>query len=146
MKKANIGFYLQTVNDVVTDSEKVGEKMNPSYELIRQAIDTDKLNDLTVDELRDTVALFTEGTNEYREMDKSLKSLKAPVRVIGIHKKLEKAFTDYVAGCQEMIDSINAESGTVDVDKFNTSEIRQDEATDTISFCIQRMTTIVMNR
>jgi len=32
LKKPNLGFYVQKINDVVTPSENVGEEMNPSYE------------------------------------------------------------------------------------------------------------------
>lgn len=146
MKKPNIGQYLQVINAVVTESEKIGEKMNPSYEIIRKAIDEDNLSDLTVDQLTEIKNEFSTGTEEYRVMENSLTHLKAPVRVLGIHKKLEKAFKDYVEGCQEMIDSIDAEHAKVDSEAFNVSEIKQDESTDSISFCIQRITQIIMNK
>lgn len=137
---------MQVINAVVTESENVGEKMNPSYEIVRNAIDEDKLSDLTVEQLTEIKNQFSTGTEEYRVMENSLLHLKAPVKVLGIHKKLEKAFKDYVEGCQEMIDSIDAEHATVDVEAFNTSEVKQDEATDSISFCIQRITQIIMNK
>lgn len=137
---------MQVINAVVTESENVGEKMNPSYEIVRNAIDADKLSDLTVEQLTEIKNKFSTGTEEYRVMENSLLHLKAPVKVLGIHKKLEKAFKDYVEGCQEMIDSIDAEHATVDVEAFNTSEVKQDEATDSISFCIQRITQIIMNK
>ena len=146
MKKPNIGQYLQVINKIVTDSEQVGEKMNPSYEIVRTAIDEDKLSDLTTEQLTEIKNIFTSGTEEYRVMENVLIHLKSPVKVLGIHKKLEKAFKDYVEGCQEMIDSIDAENAKVDVEAFNTSESKQDTATDSISFCIQRITQIIMNK
>ena len=30
-------FYVQTINDLVKETEKIGETMNPNYEEIRQA-------------------------------------------------------------------------------------------------------------
>ena len=146
MKKPNLGFYVQKINDVVTTSENVGEEMNPSYEKVRTAIDNDKLSDLTTDELKEVKELFLSGTNKYRELLAEITSLKAPAKVIGIHKKLEKSFTEYVEGCQEMVDSIDAEAASVNVELFNTSETKQDEATDTISFCIQRVTQLVLGK
>ncbi|MGX4686431.1 hypothetical protein JNUCC83_05955 [Vagococcus sp. JNUCC 83] len=146
MKKPNIGQYLQVINAIVTESEKVGEQMNPSYEIVRKAIDEDKLSNLSVEQLTEIKNQFSTGTEEYRVMENSLLHLKAPVKVLGIHKKLEKAFKDYVEGCQEMVDSIDAEHAKVEVEAFNTSEIKQDEATDSISFCIQRITQIIMNK
>lgn len=146
LKKPNIGQYLQVINAIVTESEKVGEKMNPSYEIIRTAIDEGKLSDLTVEQLTDIKSHFSEGTEEYRVMENTLIHLKAPVRVLGIHKKLEKAFKEYVEGCQEMIDSIDAENARVDSEAFDVSEVKQDAATDGISFCIQRITQIILNK
>ncbi|MEG0254391.1 hypothetical protein [Vagococcus sp.] len=146
MKKPNLGYYIQKINDIVTASEEVGEEMNPSYEVVREAIDANKVADLTEEQLKSTHELFTNGTTKYREMLGEIKGLNAPIKVMGIHKKLEKAFESYVEGCQEMIDSINLEAVSVDADKFNASEAKQDEATDNISFCIQRVTQLVMGR
>ena len=95
LKKPNIGQYLQVINAIVTESEKVGEKMNPSYEIIRTAIDEGNLSDLTVEQLTDIKSRFSEGTEEYRVMENTLSHLKAPVRVLGIHKKLEKALDQF---------------------------------------------------
>ena len=146
MKKPNIGHYLKVINTIVTDSEKVGEEMNPSYEIVRHAIDDGKVSDLTVEQLTEIKNQFSTGTEHYRVMENALTQLKAPVKVLGIHKKLEKAFNDYVEGCQEMVDSIDAEHGKVDSEAFDLSEAKQDAATDGISFCIQRITQIIMNK
>lgn len=146
MKKPNLGFYIQKINDVVTASEQVGEEMNPSYEVIRQAIDTNKVSDLSTEELEKTQELFLSGTNKYRELLTQIQSLKAPAKVIGIHKKLEKSFILYVEGCQEMVDSINVSENTVNEELFNASEAKQDEATDSISFCIHRVTQLVLGK
>lgn len=146
MKKANVGFYIQKINDIVTDSEKVGETMHPSYESIRQAIDNGTLGELTEESLSETQTLFSNGTEKYRTMKQELDALKAPVKVIGVHKKLQKAFENYVDGCQEMVESIVPAEANVNVDAFNDSEAKQDSATDEISFCIQRITQLVMGR
>lgn len=146
MKKPNLSFYIQKINDVVTESEQVGEEMNPSYETIRKAIDSDSVSDLSAEELKHTQELFLSGTDKYRELLTQIKSLKAPAKVIGIHKKLEKSFILYVEGCQEMVDSINVEEKSVNKELFNASETKQDEATDSISFCIQRVTQLVLGK
>ncbi len=146
MKKANLGYYIQKINDIVTASEEIGEEMNPSYEIIREAIDNDKVSGITAEQLKSTHELFLNGTNKYRGLLAEIKSLKAPVKVMGVHKKLEKAFESYVDGCQEMIDSINLDKASVDASKFDLSEQKQDEATDNISFCIQRVTQLVMGK
>ncbi len=146
MKKANLGFYIQKINDIVTTSEDIGEEMNPSYEVIRTAIDSDKLADVSAEELKATHELFSNGTEKYRGLLAEIKGLKAPAKVMGIHKKLEKSFTAYVEGCQAMVDSIDLDNNTVNQELFNTAETNQDAATDEISFCIQRVTQLVMGK
>ena len=64
---------------------------------------------------------------------------------MGIHKNFEKAYLSYVAGCEEMIQSINLESG-VDEDLFNTSEAKQDQATDQLTAAIQKMTNLLLKK
>lgn len=131
---------------MVTDSEQVGETMHPSFEIVRTAIDNNEVDQLTVEELTTIKNLFSTGTGTYKVISGNITALKPPVKVLGIHKKLDKAFIDYVASCQKMVESIKAEEGTVDVDMFNESEKEQDAATDAISFSIQRITELIMKR
>ncbi|WP_368251466.1 hypothetical protein [Enterococcus sp. 2201sp1_2201st1_B8_2201SCRN_220225] len=142
--KPNIGFYVQKINDIVKDTEAIGEKMNPNYEVIRQAIDEDKLATLTPENLAETREIFEAGTGKYREMLSTIGGLRPPAKVLGIHKKFERAYENYVAGCEEMIASIKEDQ--VDVPAFNAAESKQDEATEVISFSIQRMTNLLLGR
>ena len=144
--KANLGFYIQKINDIVKETETVGETMNPHFEEVRTALDDKKAADLTKEQLATVKEQFTVGTEKYREMSEAIAKLKAPVRVIGIHKKMEKAYSEYVASCDLMVQSIDAESGTINEEQFNQSEEEQDETTDTIAFCIQRMTSLLMKK
>lgn len=141
--KPNTGFYVQKINDIVKETEAIGEKMNSNYETIRQAIDEDKLADLTPESLQATTAIFEEGTAKYQAMLTEISQLRPPAKVLGIHKKFEKAYENYVAGCEEMIASIQE---TVDVPAFDAAEAKQDAATDVISFSIQRMTNLLLGR
>lgn len=140
--RPNLGFYVQTINDIVQNTETIGEKMNPNYEKIRAAIDDEKINELSAEEIKETAELFTEGTEKYKEMLQQISRLRPPAKVMGIHKKFERSYMKYVAGCEEMIASLNAEG--VDVVAFDASEQKQDEATDEISFSIQRMTNLLL--
>ena len=47
----------------------------------------------------------------------------------------------YVAGCDEMILSLD---NKIDQEAFDAAEAKQDEATDEISFAIQRMTALLL--
>lgn len=141
--KPNLGYYVQKINDIVKNTEAIGEEMNPCYEEIRQAIDKEDVASIS-DERRDAiVSLFKEGTNQYVAMQQTVRTLRPPAHVMGIHKKFERSYNDYVQGCEEMIASL--ENG-IDVAAFDAAEQKQDEATDAISFSIQRMTSLLLKK
>lgn len=141
--KPNLGFYVQNINTLVEKTEQIGEGMHPYYEDIRKAIDEDKLADLTSERLAEIHEIFAKGTAEYQAMFAQITTLRPPAKVMGIHKKFERAYKDYVAGCEEMV---AATQNNVAVEEFNHAEEVQDQATDTISFCIQRMTNLLLNK
>ena len=122
----NIGYYVQSIDQIVKETEAIGEGMHPKYEVIRNAIDEGKTSELDKSTLEEIILLFEEGTKKYRAM-------------------LEKAYLSYVAGCEEMIQSIDLESG-VDEDLFNTSEAKQDQATDQLTAAIQKMTNLLLKK
>ncbi|KAF1292646.1 hypothetical protein [Candidatus Enterococcus leclercqii] len=142
--RPNLGYYVQTINDIVQDTEKIGETMNPDYEVIRQAINDDKLSEITPEKMATTIESFQAGTAKYKTMLEKIGSLRPPAKVMGIHKKFERSYQKYVAGCEEMILSLQGDA--IDVALFDSSEKKQDEATDEISFSIQRMTKLLMGR
>lgn len=141
--KPNLGFYVQNINTIVEKTEQIGEGMHPYYEDIRKAIDEDTLADLTAERLTEIREIFAKGTAEYQAMFAQITALRPPAKVMGIHKKFERAYKDYVAGCEEMVAAIQDQ---VAVEAFNHAEEVQDQATDTISFCIQRMTNLLLNK
>lgn len=143
--RPDLGFYVQTINKIVTDTEEIGEKMNPSYEEIRSAIDEGKTAELAPEKLAEIAGKFQKGTDQYAAMLKQVSGLRPPAKVMGIHKKFERSYMKYVAGCQEMIDSLQTENG-LDVAAFDASEQKQDDATEEISFSIQRMTSLLLKK
>ena len=70
--RPNLGFYVQTINDIVKTTEDIGEVMNPYYEEVRQAIDKNKVNDLTAERIAEIQAKFKEGTEKYELMLKKV--------------------------------------------------------------------------
>ncbi|EAA0289481.1 hypothetical protein B5H26_15270, partial [Listeria monocytogenes] len=99
--RPNLGFYVQTINDLVKETEAIGEKMNPNYEEIRKAIDEKKEAEVTPERLAEITRIFKEGTDKYRLMLEKISKLRPPANVMGIHKKFERAYMKYVAGCDE---------------------------------------------
>lgn len=142
--RPNLGFYIQNINKIVQDTEEIGEGLNPKYEEIRQAIDNDTLSELTADKLTAIIESFEKGTEKYQAMLQQISKLRPPAQVLGIHKKFERSYTNYVKGCEEMISSLA--NNQVDVEAFNAAEAIQDEATDGISFSIQRLTSALLKR
>lgn len=127
------------------ETENIGKQMNPYYEEIRQAIDQETYNDLSIERLTEVKDMFEQGTEKYQQMLKNIMQLRAPANVLGIHKKLERSYKEYVLGCQEMVDAIQIETG-IDVDLFDASEKKQDQATDDISFSITRMSNLLLKK
>lgn len=63
---------------------------------------------------------------------------------MGIHKKFERSYLNYVAGCEEMLQSIRSEE--IDKAAFDAAEEKQDISTDEIAFSIQRMTNLLLKK
>ncbi|MFQ9321286.1 MAG: hypothetical protein ACLR3E_04445 [Enterococcus durans] len=141
----NMGYYVQAVDRMVKETEEIGETMHPKYQVIREAIDQNKTADLSSEELTEISGLFKEGTKKYQLILKKISQLRPPAKVMGIHKNFEKAYISYVAGCEEMIQSITTKDG-VDVALFNASEEKQDKATENISSAIQKMTNLLLKK
>ncbi|MBP1047577.1 hypothetical protein I6N96_14920 [Enterococcus sp. BWM-S5] len=143
--KQNFGYYIQAVNDIVQDTEKIGESMNSYYEELRTAIDENKVAELSPEKIAEIQTVFEGGTEKYQLIMKKIEQLRPPVKVIGIHKKLERSYIEYIAGCKEMTLSLDPEKG-IDTALFNSSEEKQDKATDDISFCITKMSNTLMKK
>lgn len=141
-QKANLGFYVQTINDIVKDTEEIGSNMHGSYEEVRTAIDEGKTAEFEINRLSEIHRLFSEGTDAYRLMLEKISKLRPPAKVLGIHKKLERSYMEYVAGCDEMVLSIA--DGNIDSKTFDAAEKKQDKATEDITFCIQKMTKMLL--
>ena len=72
----NIGYYVQSIDQIVKETEAIGEGMHPKYEVIRNAIDEGKTSELDRSTLEETVQLFEEGTKKYRAMLKKVSTLR----------------------------------------------------------------------
>lgn len=66
--RPNLGYYVQSIDNIVKETEAIGEEMNPSYENIRKAINEEKVSELSTKMLAETHDLFEKGTAKYRDM------------------------------------------------------------------------------
>ncbi|MGX6961705.1 hypothetical protein [Vagococcus xieshaowenii] len=144
MKQTNVGFYAQTINKVVEITEQTGEAMNPFFETVRQAIDNGTVSELTETQYKEIKEAFGTGLDNYKKLSTMLTGQKAPIKVVGIHKKFEKTYADYITSCQAMIDSLGDTPADLDVEKFNHSEEQQDDVTETLAFCVQRLSNLLL--
>ena len=80
----NIGYYVQSIDQIVKETEAIGEGMHPKYEVIRNAIDEGKTSELDRSILEETVQLFEEGT---KKIGQCLKKA-----VHGAHQQKQWAF------------------------------------------------------
>lgn len=139
--RPNTGFYAREINEIVQNTEKMGERLHPSYEEVRTALDEKQVAAFDQERLTEIHELFKEGTEFYRLNLEKISMLKPPAKVMGNHKSFEKAYTQYVAGCQEMTDSLLPK---VDETAFDAAEKKQDAATDTIYKTIQKITNLLL--
>lgn len=130
--------YGNTVNDTVQKTQEVQEKMNPQFEIIKEALDNGKLKDMASSEYLEIQGDFQTGTDEYKKLAQVMHDAKAPARLMGTHHNLAKAYDEYAQSCQDMVDSMK-DNRDVDVDAFTEAEAKQEEATDKISKYIQKI-------
>ncbi|MBW1606018.1 hypothetical protein [Lactobacillus sp. Sy-1] len=125
MKGAKMSNYAPTVSQLITETDKTGEKLSKYYEPLKKALDKDDLSKIN---LAETKEKFQNGTTFYKETLRKLKVLGVPARIIGKHKLLVGAYSDYADACQEMVDSINPDDNTVDKGAFKDSEDAQSDS------------------
>lgn len=144
MKPKTMASYLPALSKVIEDTEKTGSDMNPDFEKLRQAIDDNAVADLGTATLAATKATFQKGTDTYTENLNRLQQASVPVRILGRHKQLVAAYRNYSQACQAMVDSIDPENQTVDVETFNDSEHEQENMMEKITSAAQRIMSMVM--
>ncbi|KRM45219.1 hypothetical protein FEZ41_12845 [Lentilactobacillus parafarraginis] len=126
MKPQDLQRYAKIVSDVIEATQTNGEDLNADYETLRKAIDSDQVSDLSSDQLTKIKAHFQSGTDKYNDNVNQLQQAPVPVKVLGKHKMLVRAYEDYAAACQAMTDSIDPAKQVVAVDAFNQAEKDQE--------------------
>lgn len=133
----NLAYYLQHLNHFVEETEKIGENMHGDYEKLRKAIDENKIDELSKEELSRIHEIFENGVQAYEALVPQLAQLRPPAKAMGVHKRLEKTFQKYIADCQEMVEAVKDK---LDIERFNASEAAQDKSSEELAFCIQKIT------
>ncbi len=128
-KMAQYGY---TIDAVMTRTDELQDALNPMFLELRAAIDDDKVAAIDAAHYADIREQFATGTAEYKQLLTKFEAVQVPARFIGNHKMLTKAFAEFVAGCQQMTDSLK-EDQTIDAAAFKASEQVQDDESEKIS-------------
>lgn len=122
MKPQDLRRYAKIVSDIIDSTQSNGEDLNADYEVLRKSIDDKTVSDLGSDRLTQIKTHFQSGTDKYQDNVNKLEQAPVPVKILGKHKILVRAYADYANACQDMTDSLNPEDASIDAKKFNRSE------------------------
>lgn len=61
-------YYAKTINDVMDGITSIQEKMDPDYQLVRNAIDENAVDKIAEEKYFSIIENFTKGTNGYRDL------------------------------------------------------------------------------
>jgi polar amino acid transport system substrate-binding protein len=126
LKPQDLRRYAKIVSDIIDSTQSNGEDLNADYEVLRKSIDDKTVSDLGSDRLTQIKTHFQSGTDKYQDNVNKLEQAPVPVKILGKHKILVRAYADYADACQDMTDSLNPEDASIDAEKFNRSEKDQE--------------------
>ncbi|WP_288528810.1 hypothetical protein [uncultured Secundilactobacillus sp.] len=144
MKQNDMNHYLPKLTEVIQKTEDTGGEMNTDFEKLRTAIDNDAVAALGQATLTEIKTTFQRGTDVYLSNLNELQQAPVPVRLLGRHKQLVAAYRNYQQACQAMVDAIDADGVSVNVDVFNESEREQENMMTKVTSTTQRITATVM--
>ncbi|WP_461213402.1 hypothetical protein [Lacticaseibacillus sp. GG6-2] len=131
--------YAQLINQVVTDTEAEQDKMSPKFEELKKALLDGSMADFDGADYTAIKTLFADGTTHYQQMLTQLQKVKVPAKLMGNHKLLTAAFSDFVDGCTAMVASLHDNPSAFDEEAFSEAEADQDVATTRLMKYIQKI-------
>lgn len=134
--------YAQLINGMIQNLEDNQNDLNGDYERLKQALDEDKVTEISAEDYWAIQEHFQKGTNSYKDQLTKLQKGQAPAKLMGTHHLLLDAYESFVDGCQDMVDSM-LDDRTIDREKFDAAEQVQDLATDKIGKYIQKITQLI---
>lgn len=126
--KQVMAHYAQVIDQMIQTTERLTTDLNGDYELLKSAIATDTIGDISNDQWTSIKANFNRGVADYQANLATVKAVRPPAKALGIHHLLLSAYTDYVAGCVQMAASVDATAHTIDTAAFAAAEKQQDDS------------------
>lgn len=120
-------YYVTTLQDVLTKTQETADHVSPFFVKLDEAKEAGKLADMEKADFVEIKAEFDDAVENYQANAKTLAALQVPVRFMGVHKTLAKAYADYANATQMMADSLNEKDQSINEADFKQSE--EDQAT-----------------
>ncbi|CAM3094990.1 chemotaxis protein [Leuconostoc rapi] len=119
-KQAQI--YIQTLQNVLTNTEETAERVTPFFTKLDDAKQADKISDIPTAEFAEIKAEFEDTVENYKQNAAQLNTASAPIRLLGIHKSLVSAYQNYAEATALMADAVVVANHAIDNDKYEKSE------------------------
>jgi hypothetical protein len=119
--------YALKVGEIAQLTEDTGEKTSPYFDKLDEALQADKLADMSKADFQEIATAFDDAVDIYQDAASNLSAVKAPARVIGMHKALAQVFQEYADATQAMADALDVDKQAVDLEAFRNSETQQND-------------------
>ncbi|GAO99790.1 hypothetical protein [Fructobacillus ficulneus] len=119
-------YYLQALQEVLTKTQETADHVSPFFVKLDEAKQKDALADMPKADFSEIKAEFDDAVAVYQDGAKTLAGLTIPVRFMGAHKTLAKAYQDYADATQMMADAVILDGQSIDEAKFAQSEKDQE--------------------
>lgn len=136
--------YAQVIDEMVTTTQKLSSTLNGDYQLLKEAINTDTVAEISQDQWTSIKAHFDQGVADYQKNLATVQAVRPPAKALGMHRLLVNAYTDYVAGCAQMAASVDAKAHQVDAAAFTAAEKQQDDSSLKLNKQVNRIMTLLV--
>ncbi|GAP02955.1 methyl-accepting chemotaxis protein [Fructobacillus pseudoficulneus] len=119
-------YYLQALQEVLTKTQEAADHVSPFFVKLDEAKEKGTVADMAKADFAEIKAEFDDVVAIYQANAKTLAGLTVPVRFLGAHKTLAKAYQDYADATQMMADAVILDGQKIDDDKFAQSEADQE--------------------
>ncbi|USS92509.1 chemotaxis protein [Fructobacillus americanaquae] len=119
-------YYLQALQDVLTKTQERADSVSPFFVKLDSAKQESAVADMPKADFAEVKAEFDDAVAVYQENAKTLAALTVPVRFMGAHKTLAKAYQDYADATALMADALILDGQKIDDEKFAQSEADQE--------------------
>ncbi|MBS9336371.1 chemotaxis protein [Fructobacillus papyrifericola] len=119
-------YYVTTLQDVLTNTQETADHVSPFFVKLDEAKEAGKVKDMAKAEFGEIKAEFDDAVSAYQANAKTLAAVQVPVRFMGVHKTLAKAYADYAEATKMMADALNEKDQSIDEAAFAQSEKDQE--------------------